>query len=184
MKKCCTCKIEKEKDKFGLRKTGRLNYECKECVALRSRKYYESNRERCNEKRKKLYQKNREKVLEKCKERYWKNHTEIRRRANEQNRCPERRAKANERGKLWAKNNRERHIELSKQHRKKHPEKYAARTQIFWAVKLGFMKQSETCEECKKMIKTQAHHDDYQKPLEVRWLCRQCHADWHRLNKD
>ena len=27
-----------------------------------------------------------------------------------------------------------------------------------------------------------AHHDDYAKPLEVRWLCRLHHTFWHRDN--
>ena len=35
----------------------------------------------------------------------------------------------------------------------------------------------ETCGEAGQM-----HHDDYDQPLVVRWLCRQHHADWHRLN--
>ncbi len=31
--------------------------------------------------------------------------------------------------------------------------------------------------------KVQAHHEDYNKPLEVRWLCQECHHEWHKENK-
>jgi len=37
------------------------------------------------------------------------------------------------------------------------------------------------CEACSN-IDVHGHHDDYAKPLEVRWLCPKCHRDWHNEN--
>lgn len=39
----------------------------------------------------------------------------------------------------------------------------------------------QPCEVCGDGA--QAHHDDYSKPLDVRWLCTTHHAEWHRHNK-
>ncbi|MFC3331681.1 hypothetical protein ACFOEM_04310 [Paenalcaligenes hominis] len=40
------------------------------------------------------------------------------------------------------------------------------------------------CEVCGKS-KVDAHHDDYSKPLEVRWLCREHHMQHHaRLDEE
>ncbi len=30
---------------------------------------------------------------------------------------------------------------------------------------------------------TQMHHEDYSKPLEVTWLCKQCHQSLHALKR-
>jgi transposase-like protein len=58
------------------------------------------------------------------------------------------------------------------------------------AVKHGYIKRPESCEECGHSGKNKdgrtalrAHHDDYNKPMEVRWLCHKCHYTWHENNK-
>lgn len=40
----------------------------------------------------------------------------------------------------------------------------------------------EPCEVCGE-LKVQAHHDDYNYPLRVRWLCMKCHKQWHKTHK-
>lgn len=38
--------------------------------------------------------------------------------------------------------------------------------------------ERKPCEICGE--KAEAHHDDYGKPLEVRWLCFKHHREWHK----
>ena len=45
------------------------------------------------------------------------------------------------------------------------------------AIKKGILNIAP-CEKCGK-TDAEAHHDDYNKPLEVRWLCRKHHREWH-----
>ena len=40
----------------------------------------------------------------------------------------------------------------------------------------------QPCEVCGGTVKVDAHHDDYGKPLEVRWLCRSHHNKHHQIH--
>jgi hypothetical protein len=60
------------------------------------------------------------------------------------------------------------------------PLKHAAHTLVNNAIRDGHMKR-HPCEICGN-DKVHAHHDDYSKPLDVRWLCTTHHAEWHKHN--
>lgn len=60
------------------------------------------------------------------------------------------------------------------------PIKRAARVATGNAIRDGQLIR-EPCEVCGE-VDAQAHHDDYSKPLDVRWLCTTHHAEWHKHN--
>ena len=64
-----------------------------------------------------------------------------------------------------------------------YPLKYAAHVITTNAVRDGKLIKETNCSECNSEYKVEAHHDNYTKPLEVRWLCELCHKEWHRHNK-
>lgn len=63
-------------------------------------------------------------------------------------------------------------------YKEKNRGKLIARKKAQAAVKVGFLIR-QACEVCGE-AKTEAHHDDYSKPFDVRWLCARHHAEWHR----
>ena len=68
-----------------------------------------------------------------------------------------------------------RRVKMSPEARMKH----AARQLTSRAVKQGRLIR-KPCEVCQTDIDVHAHHDDYSKPLDVRWLCRHHHQEHHR----
>lgn len=83
----------------------------------------------------------------------------------------------------WRRNNPEKvSIMANKRYKKYKPEnlqKIKAKQLAAYALKTGKLKKG-LCFICDSMY-TEAHHEDYSKPLEVIWLCRQHHINYHRL---
>lgn len=61
----------------------------------------------------------------------------------------------------------------------RNPLKRAAHIAVGNALRNGHLIR-QPCEVCGSGA--QAHHDDYSKPLDVRWLCTTHHAEWHKHN--
>ena len=62
-------------------------------------------------------------------------------------------------------------------YRQRNSEKYKAHTLVRNAIRSGKLIKKD-CEKCGRED-THAHHEDYARPLEVRWLCPPCHAEEH-----
>lgn len=84
---------------------------------------------------------------------------------------------------------RERHLRRFRVYKKNNPryrdnaQKARARKAVGKAIQGGTLHRPESCSECFKYCKPEAHHDDYNQPLNVRWLCKTCHGKAHRLQE-
>lgn len=74
----------------------------------------------------------------------------------------------------------ERAREKARRYRERNRDKIRARDRLNYAVKSGAMIRPDACEDCGVTDRPiEAHHRDYSKPLEVRWLCDRCHLVEH-----
>ncbi len=206
MKRCSRCKIEKEESYFyrDKRSSDELNCACKNCVNNINKEYGKKNPEIRKKISKDAHERNREKeriyakeyaknLRENNHEKYLKNKIkwekenpdkvrEIRKRAIKKwsNKNKE---KIKDIQKKWIEKNLEKKRAYSrlgaKKAREKFPEKNAARKMVSGALTLGILIRPLNCSKCLKECKPEGHHPDYSKPLEVIWLCRQCHNKEH-----
>lgn len=63
------------------------------------------------------------------------------------------------------------------------PEKRKANIAVGNAVRDGRLKKPTTCTHCLKASRLHGHHEDYSKPLDVVWLCDECHRALHAFYK-
>lgn len=76
-------------------------------------------------------------------------------------------------------------------YRLRFPEKSICRESLNRALRRGDVTRPMTCEACGKTPEAridgrsglQAHHADYSKPLDVKWMCVRCHTDEHRSTR-
>lgn len=65
--------------------------------------------------------------------------------------------------------------------RERNREKMRAHSAVARALRKGTLVRPLDCEGCGGNYtgKLEAHHDDYSKPLDVKWLCDECHKKRH-----
>jgi len=85
-------------------------------------------------------------------------------------------ANNNWKGGLADQSNRDR----KRRYREKNPEKHRAHLDLRNAIRRGLLEKSP-CEVC-GALRVEGHHDDYARPLEVRWLCKKHHIEAHGGN--
>lgn len=88
-----------------------------------------------------------------------------------------------ETSRAWKKANPERHAELMRAYRARNKEKVTAHNRLNYAIRKGVVVR-QPCEMCGTSERIHAHHHDYSKPLEVRWLCYVCHKTVHTVEPE
>lgn len=144
---------------------------CKHCNTDKpDEDFYDSNPSKCKECIKSAVRRNREQNIEKYRE-YDKQ------RGNEPHRVKARKEYIKTEAGKQAKKR------AMDAYKKRSPMVYASHVIVGNAIRNGTLTPWQVCSVCNSTEKIEGHHDDYTKPLEVRWLCEKCHKEWHRHNK-
>ena len=149
-----------------------MTYTCKVCgVTSDAAEFYTGVTNRCKECHKKKVKENREKKSD-----YYRDYDAKRFREDPKVKDRHKRYQKTTAGKLSMEASRTKWVEKS-------PEKRAAHVILGNAVRDGLVIKPEFCSKCgKKEVsrRIHAHHHDYTKPVDVTWLCAQCHKDEHK----
>lgn len=173
-KKCIKCgevKVLTDYPKYKSRK-GEIKFknQCKTCRSKYAKKHYQDNKEDYLERAKKQRESNPEEYKEYMRKYYRENRDEALEKAREYSQTE----RGKEVRKLINKNY------FSSDYGKR---VHRARKAVQRALKSGKLVRPKYCSECGEEAFIEAHHEDYNKPLEIIWLCKQCHENIHHLNE-
>lgn len=76
---------------------------------------------------------------------------------------------------------REAHNAACKRWRVRAKQRYDAQQMVKRAVKNGTLIRWPGCAACHRKRGLEAHHCDYEQPLQVVWLCMKCHKATHAI---
>jgi hypothetical protein len=199
MKECKKCKTYKNILEFHKWKQGKdgLCLYCKDCVSTSRSEYLKKYGDKIREKRKiqrdldperfkkynsESYKRNKNIRLEKIHKYNEKNREKINERQRDYNKknLEERRIKSNE----YTKTEKAKKVALEYYEKNKETLKIKrnARNKLRYHIKTGKIIRPKKCEKCLENCIPEGHHNDYNKPLEIEWLCIRCHKNKH-INK-
>ncbi len=132
-----------------------------EKVKAINKKWRDTHKEQCKKYRQNYYQDNKNKILKSAGDYYKKNQE-----------------KMTKKNKEWAENNKNKIEKYKKKWRTENPKKIKAHTLTTKYIKIP---ANKLCEVCKINKAIHKHHEDYNKPLKVMFLCPKCHKKQHRV---
>lgn len=171
--KCTKCCRDLPEEMFGLYKhRGKiLRYRrCKDCLAEYKHNHYLKHRQEYIDRSRRWREGRHEQYISYLRDYYRKNKDELLKRARdyylsdrgrELNRLRSRRYRQTDEGRL----------------------KERARKVVSYALSRGDLTRPDRCEMCNQEAFLEAHHPNYNRPLDVVWLCKQCHENIHHLNE-
>lgn len=126
----------------------------------------------------KYYQKNKSTILSRSKE-YYSNNTE-RVKSNVKKWKSENPERSRELANKGYQRRREEYQKYSKEYRVKNRHKTRAKSAVANRIRAGKLGRPKLCSICNKgNCRIVGHHDDYDKPYQIKWVCDSCHKKIH-----
>lgn len=161
-------KMDKEKRK-------QMYIKNREKERQKQKEYYQKHREFLKKQSQNYYNINKDMISQKCKENYiWNRFEKV---IKQRQYYQDNKEKILKQMSEFTKQNRDIMNERNNIYKQKYPEKFEARRQAKYRIKIP---ENQICVMCNEKKATDRHHEDYSKPLEVKFICHQCNVKMER----